>query len=182
MTVNRYGIAAIRRGFAYGILVILGIMSVLAENIRQTFASVPTMDDTAVDEAFPAQRVLHDDVVTMGVNAYVLMPLTGKLHGQLHDAFHLSTACYPVDGGVRQVIQPCPVNDFICRIFAFTQDKRSYNIPFLQAHIAVSAFDVAHKQFFAWVILFPLFGIAGRGHEFSCRSEDFQEARDICWG
>ncbi len=130
--------------------------------------AVVGVDDAARDEAAFAQKVLHDEIVPMGVHPYVLVFVQCPIETDLRNAFVRTVRGQPVDDMVGLLVEPLSVlNEPVGRIRTCHEAEGRHNVTFgIFADIEAVFPEIFQQVFSGGIAVDPLGGVACPGHEF----------------
>lgn len=145
------------------------------------------MDDSASPEPAALKKILHRQIVLVGVCPEIAGKPAAKVNAGLADAVSAPVRSQSVDCPVRLVIQPMSVvDDVICRVNARNETEcGDYLCPGIcdsvriLDDIAMLLPDFFPDEAFLRVRSVPLVAVAVLSHVFLCVFEDFHDSRHV---
>jgi len=149
--------------------------------VRQSFIAGSEVDDAAVGKSMLGDVVLHDGIVTMGVNADVRVARETIGHDVIKHMMRVRITGDAMDYMVRHfVVQPPAI--VYCRVGRFRRrnesEIRDHLFCFLY-HVAHTVLHVGSNNRLGRIAVHPLMPIAGRAHNPLGCVQDLHDCRQV---
>ena len=150
--------------------------------VGEPLVAVGQIDDAAIGEAQFGEQVAHDDIVAVGVDAYVVGVLETVLEDGLEHALAALCAGDAMDDVVGSLlVGPLALVDGGIGRFGTGYEGEGGDglTGVVEHHIAVAALDVALEGLFVGISVDPLVHVAAAPHGFPCVVGQAEQGGDV---